>query len=503
MIVKKDFLRNLFVFVLLCLIVISVKSPTLYTPYFDDAAFWYVPISLLISENNLNPIFRGIGIPAQMELTSVRKHPWVSSYISDSSHPVMFYEILASTYLVFGYSVFISHFVVLIFAVLTLFFTYLVGKELYSSKTGFIAALLLLFTPIFFSQSSRLFPEMAVAAFSLMCFYFAFKEKYYAYLFSGIVLVLLKEQGVFAIISIIAYIFIKYKNRISKKELFAKIVNYSTPILALVAWYLFHYLMTGLLITEPSYNQHSTIQQFINNFAFYFKFIIVDQYRIMLTVLVIFFFIKNKKSVFDSRIASLMIMFVMYLVFFSWVNLGFLRHILPVVPIFFILVTDKALLVLKKRLYIILFVLLFIGLSISTYHSKTSFNYEENMRYIDVIKAQQEALIYINEEQNSYANSSNVTIWVDLYTYLNFAYPYVGYVNESITNINLIPIKYLKFEDANTVFKNNFEKGDLVLETSLYTTEIRSDYQIIKILNISLIKEIRVNNDFVKIYKVA
>jgi len=497
----KNLADNKFVvLILLTLLVFMFKFNTINDPYFDDAAFWYVPTSLLISQNNLNPIYRGIGIPEEMQLTEIRKHPWVSQYISDFSHPPLFYEIMAVSYILLGHSQITSHIIILFFVILTLFFTYLIGREVFNSEEGLLASILLFFSPIFFSQSGRIFPEMAITALTLVTFYFVFKERFYLYLLSGTILVLLKEQGVIGIFGILIYLFFKHKKE-GMKSLFNKLFRYSIPIFILVYWYIFHYLKTGLF-TYYSDTSKYFISAFIENLFFIVKFLLFDQYRIFLTAGIIVFFMTRKNYKVNLKMSSLLLTLTIYVLFIAWVDQGqiftsnfYIRHVLPIFPIFFLFSSHKLFSLIKNKSIKIVLALIIILLFVSNYHTPTKYNFEENMRYRDIILTQEKALTFLNQ----YPETSK--IWVDLYTYLNFGYPYVGYVDKSL-NIDLIPIEYLKFEDANPVFQDNFNSGDLVLETSLYMTLLRGDYQKIRILDLELLEEINVHNDYVKIFRV-
>ena len=79
-------------------------------------------------------------------------------------HPPFFFIFSGLIFKLLGNSQVIGHSIILLFSFLTVVFTYLLGKELFSRKTGIIASLLLLFTPIFVSYSTLFYLEMPLTA---------------------------------------------------------------------------------------------------------------------------------------------------------------------------------------------------------------------------------------------------------------------------------------------------------------------------------------------------
>ncbi len=494
------------IIIALIILTILVKLPIVNTPYMDDAAFWYVSKAMLIQEQNLDPIFRGKGLPSALEEIDARKHPWLQNYISDFTHPPMFYEILATSYMLFGYSVQVSHIIIIFLSSLGIVFAYLLGKELYGNKAGLFAAIGLLFTPIVFTQIGRIYPEILLMSFSLMAFYFMLKENKLMYIITGGVLVLLKEQGIIAILAILFYILIKEIsdeqlfgkwNKETKKKIIgtiSKLLTYAIPLFILIGWYIYHYIKTGLLLYADNYSKQAIGFEIIQNILFYVKFILIDQYRFILTIIIILAIVWKKYEIRKIEV-SMWLMVLGYVLLMAWSNQGYLRHIVPAIPILFLMGGGMIQKIRKEKLIILGIGILVVVLSVSIYHTPTDYNYEENMRYKDLVDLQIQTVDFI---QTDY---SNRLVWVDLFTYLDMGYPYMGYVEESM-NIGLIPTDYLKFPEAKKSFTDNFAKGDLVVENSLYTYEKRNDYVVIRNLDLKLIETFEKNQDFIKIYEV-
>jgi hypothetical protein len=120
------------------------------------------------------------------------------------------------------------------------------------------------------------------------------------------------------------------------------------------------------------------------------------------------------------------------------------------------------------------------------------------MRYLDIINTRQEALNYVLTFR------PNSKFWVDGYFYFDLVYPFVGYVKEPLTNVELIPIEYLHKKDSflESNFNKNFKQGDLIIDSKWVMHEQRKDYQIIRTLNLELEKEIKINDEYINIYKI-
>ena len=122
---KNDIFFGLFLF----LLVLLFKIPVLNLPLFGDEMH-FVSGSLGILKNHLNPFVEFWGYKP----------------------PFLFFT-TAIVYQLFGFSIIATRLVIVFFAALALFFTYLLGKELFDRKTGILASLLLFISPLFFMQS--------------------------------------------------------------------------------------------------------------------------------------------------------------------------------------------------------------------------------------------------------------------------------------------------------------------------------------------------------------
>jgi len=265
----KNILENrIFVFLTFLIAVLILKFPIINLPYEWDVMTYIVPTAIEMSQNNLNPmVFMGGG------------------------HPPLFFAILALSYIIFGYSIQITHLITIFFSAIALFFTYLLGKEIYNTKVGITAPLILLTIPIYFSYSGLGYIEITLVAFTLMAAYFAIKDKKLLYILSGSVLVLLKEPGVIIIAGIALYKFLTNLKPFKIKES----LIYASPIIAYLLWITATKLYFGWFFFPDHLSRfQASLYIPLLRLLFIAKLILIDNFRWILTSLIAISIIKVK-----------------------------------------------------------------------------------------------------------------------------------------------------------------------------------------------------------------
>jgi hypothetical protein len=163
----------------------------------------------------------------------------------DYGHPVLLQEILALAWRVFGESVHVSHLVMVGFAFVTVYWTYLIGKSLYSWRTGLMAAVLLLFYPLFRAQSSLVLLDVPTAAFSVLAINGLVRGRTLWFVLSASAMVLTKATGVVLVPAALAYVFITRHKYSSPVSLAVMLGLHSVPLFVVGAWFWFHVHLTG------------------------------------------------------------------------------------------------------------------------------------------------------------------------------------------------------------------------------------------------------------------
>ena len=150
------------------------KFPTFTILPFSDSAGYIVPASQNILGRNFDPVT----IPF-----------W------DIGHPPLLMELIALSWKIFGKSVWASHIPIIISAFISVYFLYLIGKHIYSSKIGFWAALLFLVNSLFFSQSGRIQMEVPLTAAVILSVWAFLSRRYLFYFYCRKCICIIKRNG--------------------------------------------------------------------------------------------------------------------------------------------------------------------------------------------------------------------------------------------------------------------------------------------------------------------
>ena len=163
----------------------------------------------------------------------------------DYGHPVLLLEVVALAWRLFGDSVYVAHVVMLLFAFVAAYATYLLGTHLYGWRAGVIAAVLLVFYPLFRTQSSLVLLDMPVAAFTALSAYFLARDKVLPFTLSASAMVLTKATGVVLIPAAVLYVLLTYRKHHSQRWLAIWVVAFLIVLPALTGWFWFHMRVTG------------------------------------------------------------------------------------------------------------------------------------------------------------------------------------------------------------------------------------------------------------------
>lgn len=160
---------------------------------------------------------------------------FVTAYPIGDFHPPGYFAILWLWGNTFGFSEISVRLPSVIFAVLTVFLTFLIGKELFSKKTGLLAALFLCFAPlhIYYSQEARMY-SLAAFTVTLSSYFFlrlvsGLKYGFWGYSFS-IFLLLYSDYLPYLVLPAHIFFVIIYYRKLLKKYTASLIIGGSTVI---------------------------------------------------------------------------------------------------------------------------------------------------------------------------------------------------------------------------------------------------------------------------------
>ncbi len=165
---------------LLALLLLGLKWPSLSLPVWGDGQAYVVPNGLLLLEE-----------PGQL-------------FIPDEVHPPFYFRLLAEAYRLFGTSLAVSHGLILFFAFLALLYTWRLGEAFFGRGTGAAASLLLLFCPLFFCQAGLVRLAIPLTAFTVMTLFYGLSARPLPLALFGAALVLTKHPGIFIIAGLLA-----------------------------------------------------------------------------------------------------------------------------------------------------------------------------------------------------------------------------------------------------------------------------------------------------------
>lgn len=142
---------------------------------------------------------------------------FLTVYSLGDFHPPLHFGILWIWTRVFGTSEIAVRIPSLIFGLLTVWFTYLIGKNLFGKNIGLIAALILAFNPLhtYYSQEARMYSLAALSVtFSFWAFINLLKDKRYSFLLYSLSVVLVLYSDYLAYLAIAAqFIYVVWLER--------------------------------------------------------------------------------------------------------------------------------------------------------------------------------------------------------------------------------------------------------------------------------------------------
>lgn len=85
--------------------------------------------------------------------------------------PILFYWLILFSYKIFGVNWFAARFVASVFAAFTVVLTWLIAKELFTRRTAYLSAVILMTVPLFFRHAKNAVPDMPLNFFIVLAIY--------------------------------------------------------------------------------------------------------------------------------------------------------------------------------------------------------------------------------------------------------------------------------------------------------------------------------------------
>jgi predicted membrane-bound dolichyl-phosphate-mannose-protein mannosyltransferase len=239
-------LHPLFVFALLFTTLFILHAPLLRLPYFWDEAGYYVPAARDL-------LLTGSLIPHST---------------ATNAHPPLVLVWLAIWWKLSGYTPAVTRTAMLLVAALALLAVFRLARYVGNLRVAVAATATTAFHPVFFAQGSMAHADLAAAALSLWGIALLVEHRRASAVFVFCLAVLTKETAVVvpATISVWELWWWARRGRERKSQfarpsraIIASCVLAVAPVVALAAWYAYHYERTGYVFGNPEFFQYNVV----------------------------------------------------------------------------------------------------------------------------------------------------------------------------------------------------------------------------------------------------
>jgi hypothetical protein len=376
---------------------------------------------------------QGQFIPTALDL--LRHGQWVAHSTLPNVHPPGIEAYLVIWYKIFSYSIPITRIAMLLVAAAGLLLTFLLAIELSRGVQGtpaFWPPLLLLASPLFYTQSFMAQLDMPAMVLTLCALLLFVKKQYASAAAVCVLLVLVKETG---IVTPLVFFLILLLRRDWKRALY-----FAAPAFALAAWLLMLHGATGYWLGNPGfahynvgYSLHPVRMALTFGRRFYYLFI--AEFRWIGTLAIIF--AARSLPVFrtDAWRSAILVAGANLVIVSVLGGAELERYLLPVLPVFYIAVAI-ALTNFRKWICVGALSALLTGLAFSLFWNPPyPFPYENNWAMVDFVRLQQSAGDYA---ARNLRNHTIATAW-----------PYTAALRDPDFGIVDQPLRTLETNDFN------------------------------------------------------
>ena len=321
-----------------------------------------------------------------------------------------------------------SELISIFFAMGCIYLVFMIGKTLYNEQVGFISALILTITPVFYYFSSYGFTGIPSTFFALFGLYFFIKKKYFLTgVLSSISFLFRFPQGLlFVIFGLL--LFLK-----TKKKLFDFVIGIFIVVLPFLIFNLFMYKDMFLPFFEAIPHQanlvHSIIKETWINYLYNFLYYLIEILKQNLLLLFGILYFKSKKKI--------LLPFLLFGVYFTYITNKQPRFLLVFLPYLSIMAGFGLYNLLIKKNKFIVYIIVFAFIVPSLFTINTQYNW-----------------------RNSYVPEINL-----LYTFFNDKEGIVLTMVPTPTaysNLKFIPF-YNNVDDAVKIYKEKSEDSNYIL----------------------------------------
>ena len=306
--------------ILLAALAVLVKVPTIGTPAFWDETAWLGQAGWLES-NGLSGVMPGRRPDSQF-----------------FGHPPGLHLVAALLFRVFGPSIEVAHALIAVFGAVGVGATYAFVRAAHDAKTALLAALLLLFSPTWFSNAGVFLADLPVAALGVLSAVLVMRERVVAYCVVASVMVLLKEPAVAVVAALVAYRLLR-RWPVSRASL-RDALPYAAPLLVFIAFITAQKIASGrfffILAFEADPLIDGGIAATLRDAAKVTTWLFVAQFRWVLTLAIALDLVVNREA--RRRPELLLCVLVVLGSGYTFSVIYYMsRYVLPVFPFFYAL----------------------------------------------------------------------------------------------------------------------------------------------------------------------
>lgn len=333
-----------FIFLILCVFIFIINFQDLTTPFYWDTAWYLIPVSKMIHQNGLLSFIKNPG----SDYPHTFLLPFLLSFAFNFSEPI---------------TTIIIHVIGILLSIFFLYISYKLAQIFVNKQLSSLMLLLIVSNPLFLSQTFLVYFEIIGLAFRLLTLKFYLEKRHKAFLISSLLAIFTRIDNFIFISFMSLTMLIDQKQKI-KEKISWFIKYYLLSAILTSAWFFLNRLVNGWWFYSPRrYFDEKHIESLLDSL----QVIYINQGRWSITImivigLIILFFQKRLKLVFNKEL--LILMFTIFPTLLMITVLGYVlnRYTLPLIIFnyYLLAIVLNAINFKKNKLYKIALIILFL-----------------------------------------------------------------------------------------------------------------------------------------------
>lgn len=335
-------------------------------------------------------------------------------------HPLLCTVIFSAGFRIFGPHVWAGHLIALLWSCGLLYLLYRFARDFFDQQTALLASALLAVQPVFIAQSSMVLPEIMLAFFCTATIYAYLQKQFWLVALFSSLAILTKETAVVLPVSLgLPILLTILRNGISRKKL-TELGLISVPLVIWGIFLLIQKVQNGWFFfpLHTGYVSFSW-QDIIPRISYYLSFLGKGQGRYMWTAVTIaaaILFLRNNSNLLKKKAVAffaaepeqspfvIILLYTAIALAVSALNFHLARYILLVMPVLCCLIAAQLMYIINNFKISRPHYLLLPFLAVSFFYYKGNiFNIDADMSYADIVVAQKEIIMRLNQQADASA----------------------------------------------------------------------------------------------------